>query len=149
MDAMLHALGGILLRAVPTFVLIFLVHLYLKSVFFRPLEKVLKARYESTEGARKLAEESLDDAKARTEKYENALFEARGEIFRAQEKTIRDLQDQQAAAIAGARASADDRVRKAKEQLDDEVARARQNLDAQSEAIADRIADTLLGRSAA
>ena len=55
---MLHALGGILLRAVPTFLLIILLHFYLKSIFFKPLERVLEARSEATEGAR-------DETKAR------------------------------------------------------------------------------------
>ena len=66
---MLHALGGILLRAVPTFLLVVLLHFYLKSMFFKPLAKVLQARYEATEGARKLAEQSLEQAAAKTAKY--------------------------------------------------------------------------------
>ena len=66
MDAMLHALGGILLRAVPTFLLVILLHFYLKIVFFKPLEKVLNQRDQSTAGARKLAEGSLQQAAAKT-----------------------------------------------------------------------------------
>ena len=50
---MLQALGGILLRAVPTFLLVILLHFYLKSIFFKPLENVLRKRYDATEGARK------------------------------------------------------------------------------------------------
>src|ERR1039457_7455677 len=46
MDATLHALGGILLKAVPTFRLVLALHFYLKSIFFKPLEKVLGQRYE-------------------------------------------------------------------------------------------------------
>jgi F-type H+-transporting ATPase subunit b len=149
MDAMLHALGGILLRAVPTFLLIFLLHLYLKNVFFKPMERVLKARYEATEGARATAERSLSDAAARTAQYEKALFEAKTELYQAQEKAFKDLQDQQAAAIAEARATADSQVKKAKEQLGDEIERARQNLAAESDALAARIADVVLQRSAA
>src|SRR5205085_2833862 len=55
MDAMLHALGGILLRAVPTFLLLIALTYYLKSVFFKPLEKVLHQRYEATEGAPRIS----------------------------------------------------------------------------------------------
>ena len=68
----LHALGGILLKAVPTFLLVLLLQFYLKKVFFQPLEKVLHTRYEATEGARKLAEQSLARAAARTAEYEAA-----------------------------------------------------------------------------
>ena len=55
MDATLHALGEILLKAVPTVLLVVVLHFYLKYVFFRPLKKVLAERYDATEGARKLA----------------------------------------------------------------------------------------------
>ena len=62
MESTLAALGGILLKALPTFFLFIFLHLYLRFVFFKPLEKVLKARYDATEGARKLAEASLAKA---------------------------------------------------------------------------------------
>ena len=62
MEATFQALGQILLKAVPTFVLVFVLYLYLARMFFRPLEEVLKRRYEATEGARKLADESLAKA---------------------------------------------------------------------------------------
>ena len=47
MEETLRALGEILLKAAPTFVLVFLLYLYLTRMFFRPLEEVLKKRYES------------------------------------------------------------------------------------------------------
>jgi F-type H+-transporting ATPase subunit b len=149
MDAMLHALGGILLRAVPTFFLIILLHFYLKSIFFKPLEKVLKARYEATEGARKLAEESLARAAEKVAQYEKALYTAKTGLYQAHEKALKELQDRQAAAIAEARASADAEVKQVKAQLAVETEHARQALAAESEALADRIADTVLRRSAA
>ena len=55
MDATLHALGEILLKAVPTVLLVVVLHFYLKYVFFKPLKKVLEERYNATEGARKLS----------------------------------------------------------------------------------------------
>jgi F-type H+-transporting ATPase subunit b len=48
MDAILNALGGLLLKALPTFFLVLLLHFYLKLVFYRPLEKVLSARHQAT-----------------------------------------------------------------------------------------------------
>jgi F-type H+-transporting ATPase subunit b len=96
MDAMLHALGGILLRAVPTFLLIILLHFYLKSIFFTPLEKILHARYEATEGARKAAEAALAQAAAKTEEFEKALFTAKTEIYQAHAKA----QDRHSAQMA-------------------------------------------------
>src|SRR5258706_4563476 len=106
MDAMLHSLGEILLRAVPTFLLIILLHFYLKGIFFKPIEKVLRARTEATAGARQLAEESLAQAAAKIEQFEKALFSAKTEIYEAHEIAHKALQDRQVAIIAEARAAA-------------------------------------------
>jgi F-type H+-transporting ATPase subunit b len=149
MDATLHALGGILLRAVPTFLLVVLLHFYLKSVFFKPLEKVLKERYAATEGARKLAEASLEKAAAKTAEYEAALRAARAEVYKAQENTFKQLQDEQAAQIAQARANSERLVEEARAQLEKDVAGAKTSLRGDSEVLAGRIADSILRRSAA
>ena len=77
MEETLHQLGGILLRAVPTFIIVVLLHFYLKFVFFKPLQQVLRQRYEATEGARKLAEASLLNASEKAAQYEAALRSAR------------------------------------------------------------------------
>ena len=42
MEETLRQLGGILLRAVPTFILVVLLHFYLKFIFFKPLQRVLR-----------------------------------------------------------------------------------------------------------
>jgi F-type H+-transporting ATPase subunit b len=149
MDAMLHALGGILLRAVPTFLLVVLLHFYLKSMFFKPLAKVLQARYEATEGARKLAEQSLEQAAAKTAKYEAALQAAKAELYRAQESHHKTLQEREAAALAAARQSAEGVVKQARELLAADVEAARKSLAADSDALANQIADSILRRSAA
>jgi len=146
---MLHALGEILLRAVPTILLILLLHFYLKAVFFKPIEKVLHARYDATEGARKLAEESLARAAAKTAQFEKALFAAKFEIYQAQEKAFKDLQEKHTAAVAEARAAADTEIKQAKASLATEVEGLKRNLAAESEALANRIADAILRRSAA
>src|SRR5437016_14681847 len=91
MDAMLHALGGILLRAIPTFLLVVLLHFYLKSVFFKPLAKVLRQRYEATEGARKLAQQNLEQAAAKTAQYEASLRAARTQLYQAQEQLHKQI----------------------------------------------------------
>src|ERR1044071_8128227 len=107
MDVILHQLGQLLLKAVPTFLLVILLQFYLKRVFFRPLEKVLHQRYEATEGARKAADESLARAAAKTAEYEAALRAARTEVYQSQEQLHKQLQEREAAQIAEARARAD------------------------------------------
>ena len=149
MDVMLHALGGILLRAVPTFLLVILLHFYLKSVFFKPLEKVLNQRYEATEGARKLAEQSLQQAAAKTARYETELRAAKAAMYQAQEQLHKQLQERQAAAVAEARARAGEAVKLAKKQLEADVEAAKTSLAADSESLASQIAETILRRNAA
>ena len=146
---MLHALGGILLRAVPTFLLVILLHFYLKSVFFKPLQKVLDRRYEATEGARKLAGQSLEQAAAKTAHYELQLRTAKAEMYQAQEQLHKALQEREAAAVAEARKTADAGIRLAKAQLAADVEVAKTSLAADSESLANQIAETILRRNAA
>src|SRR5258706_6809281 len=137
MDSTLNALGGILLRALPTFFLILLLHFYLKRVFFAPLEKVLKQRYDATEGAKKAAEASLAKAEAKAAEYEAALRAARNEVYQEQEKFRKDWMFEQAARTASARANADALIKSARVALATQVDEARQTLGAQSESLAD------------
>ena len=146
---MLHALGGILLRAVPTFLLVILLHFYLKSVFFKPLEKVLRQRYEVTEGARKLAQQSLHQAADKTAAYEAQLRAAKAEMYQAQEQLHKGLQEREAAAVADARNHAEAAIKQAKEQLAADVEAAKNTLAADSESLANEIAETILRRNAA
>ena len=149
MEATLHALGGILLNAVPTFLLVVLLHFYLKGVFFKPLQKVLRQRYEATEGARKLAGEFLEQAAARTAEYRAAVRAARAEIYRAQEQLHKRLQEDESAELAAARRRAEAAVQEAKAQLSRDVEAAKAGLARDSELLANQIAESILRRSAA
>jgi F-type H+-transporting ATPase subunit b len=146
---MLHALGGILLKAVPTFLLVILLHFYLKSIFFKPLEKVLHQRYEATEGARKLAEQSLEQAAAKTASYEAQLRAAKAAMYQAQEQLHKQLQEREAAAVGEARKSAEAAIKLATAQLAKDVEAAKTSLAADSESLANQIAETILRRNAA
>ena len=149
MDETLRQLGGILLRAVPTFILVLLLHLYLKFIFFKPLQRVLRQRYEATEGARKLAEASLAKASERAAEYEAALRAARAETYKELEQMRRDLQENRAASVREARADAEAAVAKAKATLAAEVEVLKKSLEQESEALAERIATKILrGRAA-
>ena len=69
MEATLHALGEIFVQALPTFFLVLFLFLYLRALFFKPLEKVLAERNEATAGARKKASEALERANAKAAAY--------------------------------------------------------------------------------
>lgn len=144
MDATLQALGEILLKALPTFFLVLLLHLYLKRVFFVPLERVLKARDEATEGARRQAEQSLQLAETKAKEYEDALRHARSEIYKDQEQHRKQWRDEQSAAIEDARRQAAAMVEEARTQIEAEAASARNSLAGESELLAEQISRAVL-----
>lgn len=149
MDAILHSLGGLLLKALPTFLLFLLIHFYLKAVFFRPMEKVLQQRYDATEGARLAAETSLAKAAEKAAQYEAALTKARTEVYGEIETMRQALQEERAVLIRQARASADETVRQAKADLEAQAAVLRRQLESEADALADEIVYTVLSRRAA
>src|SRR5579871_62917 len=144
MDATLHALGGILLRAIPTVILLIIVNLYLKRMFFDPMREVLAKRRAATEGARKSAEALLAQASAKAGEIEAALRKARDEIYQEQEEARHRWIGEQNASLEEARRASRDLTHQAKQQLDTEAAAAKRDLTATTAALADQIAQTLL-----
>lgn len=149
MDEILHQLAELLLKAIPTFVLVVLLHFYLKFVFFKPLAKVLQQRYEATEGARKAAEASMERAAAKTKEYEAAMRAARSEIYQTQAQLHKELQEREAGELAQARKQADAAIQQARAALAQDVEAAKAGLARESEALADQIAAAILRRSVA
>lgn len=149
MDATLHALGRIVLYGLPTSFLVILLCIYLKVMYFQPFQKMLAARYEATEGARKAAEESLERANAKAAEFDAALNKARQEIYSEQEQYLKRLHDQQAGDADAARQASEQRISQARQQLADEAAAARASLAAQSDTLASQIAEAILSGRAA
>jgi len=149
MDATLHDLGGILLKAIPTLILLLIVHLYLKRMFFGPMQDVLAKRREATEGAMKSAEMLLAKASEKAEAIEASLRKAREEIYQEQEEARRRWIGEQTAQVEEARRSSRDLIHQAKQQLDAETAAAKRDLTATTAALADQIAQSLLEGKAA
>ena len=148
MEQTLQALGGIMVKAIPTVLLLIILHFYLKAMLFGPLDRVLKQRAELNEGARKAAEQSLLAADKKQQEYEAKFRDARAEVYRGQEETRRRWLSDQAAQIAEARAQSEASIRSAREQIAAEAASAKQNLAETSGALADQIANAILERKA-
>jgi F-type H+-transporting ATPase subunit b len=146
MDEVLRSLSGLLLKAIPTILLVVAIHFYLKRTYFRPMARVLAERYEATEGARKLAEETLAKASAKAAEYEAALRSARSDIYREQEELRKKLREDQAKAIQQARRSAEASVKQASNQLAGELEAAKQSLAFQTDSLANQIVQTILRR---
>jgi F-type H+-transporting ATPase subunit b len=146
MEQTLQALSGILLKAIPTSILLVILYFYLKAMLFGPLQKVLKQREELTAGARKAADESLATAERKAQDYEAKFRDARAEVYKEQEETRRIWMEDQAKQIEEGKARTGATVAAARKQLSDESAAGKQNLVETSAALADRIATMILAR---
>jgi len=135
-----------MLKAVPTLILLVLLHAYLNWAFYGPMDRLLERRREATEGARLAAEEGLRRAEEKAAAYEEALRRARAELFAEQEQRRAKLRQEQAEILARTRRAMEALVRDARAQLAHEAAAARRALEADSDALAEEIVHSLLPR---
>jgi F-type H+-transporting ATPase subunit b len=149
MEQTLQSLGGILLKSIPTIVFLIILHFYLKAMLFGPLDRILRRRRELTEGARKVAEDSLAAAKRKADEYEIKLRDARGVVYKEQEEMRKRWLEVQANEIAQARTRMEASVKTAREALAADAASAQASLKDASSTLADQITETVLGRKAA
>ncbi len=148
MEQNLHALAGILLKSIPTVVLLLFLYFYLKGMLFGPLNRLLKQREELTAGTRHAAQKSLNDAERKVQEYEAKMREARAEIYREQEETRKNWLADQSAQLESARERTGRTVQQAKEQMTTEITAARESLAASAGTLADEIATAMLARRA-
>ena len=148
MEAVLENLRNLLINSLPTFFIVLILHLYLKSVFFGPIGKVLKERHDATAGARKLARESLDKAQAQAAAFETSLRSARMDVAKEQEEARKTWRVAQTAQVDSARVKAQASVSSAKEQIAAEATTARASLQGETEALANEIASAILRKTA-
>jgi F0F1-type ATP synthase membrane subunit b/b' len=149
MDKILHDLGGIILDGLPTFFLVVILAVFVKFLYLKPLEKVLAERFRLTEGARKAAEDSLKSADSKIAQYQDALNNARAEIYQEQAAFLQKLHAEQAELAQAVRIESDSRVAAIKLSIAKEADVAREGLESQAEALAGQIADAILTRRAA
>ena len=148
MEQTLQALGGLILQAIPTVVLLIFVYFYLKSMLFKPLDRVLRERDSLTAGARKGAQESLAAAERKQKEYEQRFAEARAEVYKAQEETRRKCLEDQSSQVGAERARMQVQVETEKQRIAAEAASAREDLTLPSAELAGQIADSILARKA-
>lgn len=144
MDQTLHQLGGLLLGAIPTVVLLLLLYVLYHYIVYRPLVRVLVERRERTEGAVEKARADIAAAEAKALEYEDRLREAKIAIFKAQEARRQQVQQARAAVVAQARVKSDAQVKEAKAGISNDVEIARTGLKTEVERLANEIIRTIL-----
>jgi len=144
MQQIVHQLGELFLQAAPTVLIVFLFYFILKSLFFGPLLRVMQERDDRTIGAQKAAEAAQAAAARKTREYQDALKQARAQVYAEQDAARRKLLEQRTAQLKDARDSAAGEVRAAKERIAQELAAARRDVEASSSQLAAAIARRML-----
>src|SRR6266403_3904750 len=139
-----HQLGELFLQAVPTVLIILLVYIILRAIFFKPLLAVMAEREARTAGAQKAAEAAQAAAAEKVKQYQEALKQARGQVYAEQEAARKKLLEERAAQLKEARAKASVEVNAAKEHIAGELAAARREVEATVSQLSAEIARRIL-----
>ena len=144
MSDLVHQIGELFLGAVPVSLLVLLFYFIMRSVFFRPLLKVMAERDARTQGAQKAAESAQVAAADKIKQYEEALKQARAKVYAEQELERKKLMDERAALLKDSRTKATAEVNSAKERGAGEFAAAKKELEAATSQLAVEIAQRIL-----
>jgi F-type H+-transporting ATPase subunit b len=149
MDAILHQLGGLLLGALPTIFLFFLLVICYRLLVYGPLTKVLNERRARTEGAIEQANAATAAAEAKTQEYEALLRAARAKIFQARQKKQEQWNRERDHAIAEAHEAARRQLDEAKADLQAQTSAAHRSLETSIDELAGEILRAILPKSGA
>jgi F-type H+-transporting ATPase subunit b len=144
MQAIVHQLGELFLQAVPTVLIILFFYIILRAIFFKPLLAVIAEREARTIGARKASEAAQAAAAEKIKQYQNALRQAREQVYAEQGAAQKKLLDNRAAQIKDARAKATAEVSSAKARVAAELAAARREVAASIPQLSAEIARHIL-----
>jgi F-type H+-transporting ATPase subunit b len=144
MQLIVHQLGELFLQAVPTVLIILLFYFILRTLFFKPLLAVMAERDSRTVGEQKAAEAAQVAAAEKVKQYQEALKQARGQVYAEQEAARKKFLDERAAQIKDARAKAASEVNAAKARVAGELAAARRDVEATIAQLSAEIARRIL-----
>jgi F0F1-type ATP synthase membrane subunit b/b' len=144
MQDIVHQLGELFLQAVPAVLIVLAFYLILRSLFFKPLLQVMAERNLRTAGAQKAAETAQAASAEKVKQYQDALRQARAQVYGEQDTARKKLLDERAALLKSARAKAAEEVTAAKERVAAELAAARREVEATVAQLSAEIARRLL-----
>jgi F-type H+-transporting ATPase subunit b len=139
-----HQLGELFLGAAPTILIILLFYFILRAIFFKPLLQVMAERDARTVGAQKAAEAAQSAAAEKVKQYQEALKQARGQVYAEQEAARKKLLEERAAQLKEARGKAAAEVGAAKERVARELEAARRDVELTVGQLAAEIARRIL-----
>jgi len=135
---------GIILRSIPTFIVVWILYAFTNRFFYRPLRKALQEREEATSGLRQRANAQIATAEAKAAEYEEALRAARARLYHEQEQERQKALEYRAEILKRARQAAEQKIAAAKRQIAAEVQESRAALERQSNEMASWITRVIL-----
>ena len=117
-------------QVVPIVLILLVFYAVLRVLFFKPLLKVIAEREARTIGAQKAAEAAQKAATEKAKQYQDALKQARTEIYVEQEAARKRVLDERAAQLKEARAKTATVISAAKERIVSEVLAVRREIEA-------------------
>jgi F-type H+-transporting ATPase subunit b len=149
MDAILRQIGELLVNSIPTIISVLILWTAYTFLVHNKLRQVLEQRHALTEGAMERAQQEIAIAEKRTAEYEQRVREARSQIYKAQQANRQRVMEERNAALAEARKSAGEMVKKARAALEKDVLSAKAALEQQAIVLADEVIATVLKPAAA
>ena len=144
MPTIVQQLGELFLQAVPTVLIILLFYFILRAIFFKPLLAVMAERDARTVGAKKASEAAQATAAEKVKQYQDALRQARGELYAEQEAARKKLFEERAAEIKEARTRASAEVSAGKARVAAEWTAARRDVESSVRQLSAEIARRIL-----
>jgi len=144
MQEIVRQLGELFLQAVPTVLIVLAFYLILRSFFFKPLLQVMAERESRTVGAQKAAEAAQAAAAEKVKQYQEALRQARAQVYGEQEAARKKFLDERASVVREARARAAAEVAAGKDRVAKELAASRRDVEATAGQLSEEIARRFL-----
>ena len=116
-------------QVVPIVLILLVFYAVLRVLFFKPLLRVIAEREARTIGAQKAAEAAQKAAAEKVKQYQDALKQARTEIYIEQEGARKKVLDERAALLKEARAKAAGFVSAERERIAREVLAAQREIE--------------------
>ncbi len=129
MGLLFQQLGGLVLGSVPTMILFLITLAAYRVLVHTPLTKVLRQRYERTQGAIEKAAAAVAAVEAKTSEYEQRMRAARAGVFHLRHERLHQVQVESELALAETRAAAQERLGTALIVIEESAAAARLQMD--------------------
>lgn len=144
MNGLAQQLGGLVLGSVPTIILFLITLAAYQVLVHAPLKKVLRERYDRTQGAIEKAAAAIAAAEKKTTEYEERLRTARAAVFHVRHERLHQVHVESELALDEARAAAQERTGAARVAIEDSVQAARLQMESMIEGLATQVLRAVL-----